>query len=72
MSGLKGMKVGAMSESRLPERSRQVVRAEPLKRLTIDLPESMHAALKARAAVSRKTIREIIISACTEILDGSA
>lgn len=68
MSGLKRIKVSSTNPSRLPERSRDLVAAEPLKRLTIDLPESMHAELKAQAALRRTTIREIIISACTEIL----
>jgi hypothetical protein len=68
MSGLKGIKVGTPTASRLPERSRELVASEPLKRLTIDLPESMHAELKAQAAMRRTTIREIILSACTEIL----
>ena len=65
---LKGIKVGTPAGSRLPERSRELVAAEQLKRLTIDLPESMHAELKAQAALRRTTIREIIISACAEIL----
>ena len=72
MSGLKSIKVGSQAGSRLPERSRELVAAESLKRLTIDLPEAMHAQLKARAALTRTTIREIIISACAEILkDGN-
>ena len=68
MSGLKQHKVGGPGESRLRERSRAVVIAEDLKRLTIDLPESMHAELKARAAIERTTIREIIIAACVDVL----
>ena len=68
MSGLKQLKVGLPTASRLPERSRELVAAEPLKRLTIDLPEDMHAQLKQKAAMDRTTIREIIISACADIL----
>lgn len=70
MSGLKQLNVGTTSSSRLPERSREIVAAEPLKRLTIDLPESMHTRLKQKAALDRTTIRELIIAVCGEILAG--
>lgn len=72
MSGLKQLNIGTSSASRLPERSREIVAAEPLKRLTIDLPESMHTRLKQKAAIDKTTIRELIIAACSEILAGEA
>ena len=59
MSGLKNLKL--RQDSRLPESSVQTITAEPLKRLTIDLPESLHKRLKVLAAEQKTSIRDIVL-----------
>ena len=43
------------------------VREEPIKRLTIDLPQSLHARLKVKAAEEGVTMASLV----RELLDGS-
>lgn len=73
MSALKHIKVKARPvEGPLPEHIRKLVTSLPLKRLTIDLPEDLHAALKQRAALERTTIRELVMGICKDILARDA
>ena len=61
MSGLKNLKI--QKESRLPKISVDIVSAEPLKRLTIDVPLSVHIWLKTESAKRQVSIRDLALEA---------
>jgi hypothetical protein len=68
MSGLKNIKVNTRPPTHVPDRSQSIVATEPMKKLSLVIPESLHAELKARAALERTTIREIMIAAFRAIM----
>ncbi len=65
MSGLKNLKI--QKESRLPASSVQLVSAEPLKRLTIDVPLSVHIWLKTESAKRQVSIRDLALKAFADL-----
>lgn len=65
MSGLKNLKL--QKESRLPKISVDIVSAEPLKRLTIDVPLSVHIWLKTESAKRQVSIRDLALKAFADL-----
>ena len=65
MSGLKNLKI--QKESRLPKSSVQIVSAEPLKRLTIYVPLSVHIWLKTESAKRQVSIRDLALKAFADL-----